>query len=428
MRLISLAARNLSRNRRRTAISLVALIVGVGVMIALRGFINGQQRTILENVVNGQLGSVQVHKAGYLANVLGSPLDLDMADTPELRAKIAAVRGVKAVAPRIAFGAMLAIPDKQVPDGRELTEDEKGKTSFFLATAIDPELELKVTPKKLDWMSQGKMFPAADAEQVLLNADFAKGVEAKVSAAGEQQPLEEWPALLAADRDGSLNGANVQLAGTVVVTTPGDKKFGYVPLKTAQKVLRMEGRVTEYAVAIDDFDASERVRDELRAALGPEYEVHTWFEILPFIKELVGTQDFIFGIVILIFLLVVLVGIVNVMLMNVLERVREIGTMLAVGMKRRQIVGLFLLEGMTLGLVGGVIGVLIGFLAVQVMGSLGINLPAPGSTTTSILHPFIGLPYMVRACFLATVGSGLATLWPAVRASRLRPVEALQSL
>ena len=89
MNLLSLAARNLARNRRRTLISLAALVVGVGAMVAFRGFINGQQRVILENIVFGQLGAVQVHKAGYLANVQGSPLTLDMADSPELRQRIA---------------------------------------------------------------------------------------------------------------------------------------------------------------------------------------------------------------------------------------------------------------------------------------------------------------------------------------------------
>src|SRR5690349_4380984 len=118
MGLMGLAGRNLSRNRRRTVISLVALIVGVGAMVSLRGFINGQQRAILDNVVSGQLGSVQVHREGYFANILSSPLTLDMEDTPALREKIRAVRGVKAVAPRIQFGAMISTPDKPVPEGR----------------------------------------------------------------------------------------------------------------------------------------------------------------------------------------------------------------------------------------------------------------------------------------------------------------------
>src|SRR3954468_4937875 len=104
MAILTLAARNLRRNRRRTAITLAALIIGVGVMVVLRGFINGQQRVIIENIVQGRLGVVQGHPKGYTQNVLTSPLNLDMADSPELRAKIAAVPGVTAVAPRIEFG------------------------------------------------------------------------------------------------------------------------------------------------------------------------------------------------------------------------------------------------------------------------------------------------------------------------------------
>ncbi len=429
MGLLSLAARNLLRNRRRTAMSLVALIVGVGAMVALRGFINGQQRVILENIVDGQLGSIQVHRTGYLANVLSSPLTLDLEDTPELRRKLAGVPGVKAVAPRIQFGAMISTPDQPVPEGREPTEDEKGKTSFFLATAIEPESERAVNPKKLEWVRAGQYF-APDAEgEVLLSAEFAAGVEAKVISSGAPRPAEaEWPALLAPSRDGSLNGENVVLSGTVVLSTPGDKKFGYLPLKTAQKLLRMEGRVTEYALAIDDLGDAHRVRDRVAAALGEGYEVHTWDQIFPFIKDLTGTQDFVFGIVTTLFLFVVLLGIVNAMLMSVLERVREIGTMLAVGTRRYQVVTLFMLEGVVLGAIGGALGVSLGFVAVQWMAHHGIALPAPGSTTESIIRPFVPASYLLRSFALATIGSGLATLWPARQASKLRPVEALQSL
>src|SRR5688572_26196733 len=131
MRLLSLAARNLLRNRRRTAISLVALVVGVGAMVGLRGFINGQQRVILENLIFGQMGAVQVHKTGYLANVQGSPLTLDLADSEELRRRIASVPGVAAVSPRIAFGGMLSLPDAAGAS----EEEGAGKTGFLQLTA-----------------------------------------------------------------------------------------------------------------------------------------------------------------------------------------------------------------------------------------------------------------------------------------------------
>lgn len=431
LQLLKLAARNLRRNRRRTLITLAALIFGVMVMVSLRGFINGMQNMIIENLVYGQAGAIQIHKAGYFENVLSSPLTLDMEDTPEVRQKILSVKGVTALAPRVQFGAMLSTPDKPLPEGetRELREDEKGKTSFFLATGIDPDAEQKVVPKRTTWLKHGgQMFASASDDQLVLNADFAKGMDAKViQKSSRPEDVAQWPALLAADRDGSLNGANVTVSGELLSVIPGDRKYGFVPLKTAQSVLHMENRVTEYALGVDPKADLGKVKSELQAALGPAYDVKTWDEILPFIKELTGTQDKVFGIITNIFLFVVLLGIVNAMLMSVLERVREIGTMLAVGMRRRQITLLFLFEGAVLGILGGAIGVLFGALIVTALNHKGVPLPAPGATTESIVRPFVPMLYLVRTLLFATVGASLAALWPAWRASRLRPVEALAS-
>ncbi|MBI3185445.1 MAG: ABC transporter permease [Myxococcales bacterium] len=428
MRLFGFASRNLSRNRRRTVISLVALVVGMGALVTLRGFINGQQRVMIENLVYGQFGVLQVHRAGYMANVLASPLGLDLEDTPELRERILSVPGVVAVSPRIQFGAMLSTPDRLPPgEEREPTEEEKGKTSFFLATAIDPEAERKVAWKRMEWVGAGRMFPAPDSDEIILNGAFAKGLRIEPEAEGAPRPpLEQRSALLAADRDGALNGENVVLGGALLSVMPGDKKVGLVPLGTAQRLLRMEGRVTELAVAVEPLEDAPKVAAALAAALGPSYEVHRWDELFPFFGEITGTADFIFGVISSIFLAVALLGIVNSMLMSVLERVREIGTMLAVGMRRRQVVALFLMEGAILGAIGGAVGVSLGYLVVRWLHRVGIHLPAPGATTESIIRPFVGLDYVAAALALAVVGAALATLWPAMRASALRPVEALQ--
>ena len=425
--LLTLASRNLTRNRRRTAISLVALLVGVGAMVALKGFINGQQHVILENVVEGQVGAIQVHKKGYLANVLSLPLTLDMADSPALRAKMLAVKGVKAVAPRISFGTQIATPDKVVQD-RELTEAEKGKTNFFLATGIDPALERVVAPVRFGWIAAGRFFEGVEAEEVVLNAEMASGMAVPLMPDALRRPArEEWPNLIGPDRDGTLSGAIVAVSGTLSSVLPGDRKVGLVPLGTAQKMLQMEGRVTEYAVGVDRFDDAAAVRDALAGALGEAYEVHTWDQVVPFIKDLMETQNFVLNLMSTIFLAIVLVGIVNTMLMSVLERVREIGTMLAVGMRRRQIISLFVLEGAILGVLGGVAGALAGLGLVAWLHHHGIALPAPGATTDSIVRPFVGAAFLVRSVGLAALGSAVAALWPAMRASRLRPVEALAS-
>ena len=430
MAILKLAARNLLRNRRRTAITLAAMIIGVGVMVVLRGFINGQQHMMIENIIDGRLGAVQVHKAGYVKNVLTSPLTLDLADSPELRAKLAAIDGVVAVAPRIEFGAMISTPDKAPPpeDGSPLPEAQQGKTSFFIAVGVDPKAEAKVTPRRHALVNQGRMFPNDDSEELVLNADFAVGLETAIHDPRQPlPPLEQRTALLAPDRDSALNGENVVLGGTFPTFSPGDKRVGLAPLALAQRLLRMEGRVTEYALAVQPIERADEVRDALKGALGPEYEVHTWAELFPFIKSLTGTQDFIFSVISGVFLSVVLLGIVNAMLMSVLERTREIGTMLAVGMRRRKIVGLFLAEGLVIGLIGGLLGVAIGLLVVTWLHHVGLPLPAPGATAPSIIRPFVSNRFLISAAIGTPLGAALASLWPAWRASRLRPVEALQS-
>ena len=354
--------------------------------------------------------------------------DSDMADTPELRKMIQDTPHVAAVSPRIEFGAMVSTPDKRPPpeDGSMLPEAEQGKTSFFIATAVEPENEARVTPRRSSLVKVGRMPPLPDSPELVLNADFALGLDAKLHEAGSPlPPLEQQLALLAGDKDGALNGENVVLGGTFPSFSPGDKRVGLVPLVIAQRVLRMEGRVTEYGIAVDSLAEADAVKDALQAKLGPDYEVHTWSELFPFIKSLNGTQDFIFSIISAVFLAVVLLGILNAMLMTVLERTREIGTMLAVGMRRKQIIRLFMLEGAVIGTAGVMLGLAVGLALVTWFNHHGIPLPAPGASVDSIVRPYVTTRFIVGIFAGTPLGAALATLWPAWRASRLRPVEAL---
>lgn len=430
MALFKLAVRNLQRNRRRTVITLAALVFGVAAMIGVKGFIRGFRGNIIENQVQGVIGAVQVHKKGYLANVLGSPLTLDMADTPQLRTAMASVPGVTAVSGRIDFGAQFSTPDKKPPpeDGSDLAEADKGTATFLMVTAFDPEVEKQVTPARWRWVTsaRGHMVAHADAPDVVLNDDFAHSLKVEPAAPGAPlPPVEQQYALVTADRDSSLNGENVMVTGTFGSVTANDRRVGFMGLATAQKLLRMDGRVTEYALALGPTADAAQVKEALQAKLGPEYEVNTWDERIPFLRDLVMMQDLVFNIVSNIFLFVVLLGIVNAMLMSVMERVREIGTMLAVGMRRRSITRLFVMEGLVLGAVGGLVGTLAGVFLVWWLDHMGLKIPAPGARVPAIIHPNLEALFVVRTFVQAVAGTALAALWPAWRASKLRPVEAL---
>jgi putative ABC transport system permease protein len=419
MRLIALAFRNVARNRRRTAMAVFAVGIGVASLIALRSFISGQQEVFLQGLVHGHLGAIQIHRQGYLDSLDRLPLTLDMPDDQALRSKLLSVRGVTGAAGRILFGAMLS-----TPGGEELTE---GKTAFLMLTAIEPRAEQVVCPQRFHWIGRGKVFRSSSDRELWLNSDLAASVGVPWTQDPVHSPEREWPALLASDRDGTLNGEAVAMTATLLSTLPGDRKVGYVPLEVAQRLLRMEGRVTEYALAVQSLDQIPRIREELQTLLGTTYEVHAWYELVPWLKGLFSNMELTFAITTGLLLLVMLSGILNAMLTNVFERQREIGTLMAFGTRRTQVVLLFMIEGAAMGVLGGIVGVLLGSSAVLSLHSRGITLPIPGSDIPAVVIPELHLSILVISFLLAALGSAAASLWPAFRASRMRPIEALSA-
>jgi putative ABC transport system permease protein len=408
--LIRIAIRNVARNRRRTLITLGALFVGVGVMVSMRGLLNGLQRALVTNVAEGQTGAVQVHRAGYMANVLSTPLTLDFA-VADVLPRVLAEPGVTAAAPRINFAGMVSAGDE---------------TLFMAALAIDPALERRVTPLREKTLEPGgRFFDAGNRDGIVLTTDLARSVG--IGLGGEAS-------LLSPDRDGALSGEPAHVAGLMNLGLPGEKKIAMVPLALAQKLLKMDGgagssaagaRATELAVAVSPIERADAIAASLRAHLGPKYEVHTWSDVAIFVKQAMQRQNFVISLIAYAFMLLMLLGVANTMLMSVIERTREIGTMMAVGVRRSKILALFVVEALAIGAAGGTAGGLAGLGVVTLLGRRGISFSFPGSRVPFTLTPFMTTTYLVQIILMATAGAGLFALYPAFRASRLRPVQAL---
>jgi putative ABC transport system permease protein len=204
-----------------------------------------------------------------------------------------------------------------------------------------------------------------------------------------------------------------------------NKRVMTVPLAAAQELLGLQGQVTEYALAVDDLSRLDDVAAAVRSALGPGYEVHTWDQLQPFVRDLLRRQVVIFSVVGAVLIVIVLTGIINTMLMSVFERVREIGTMLAVGVRRWQVLVLFLFEAAVIGLMGGAGGAILGRVGVALIAVKGVQLPI---SKGALLRPEIQPSFVALAVILAVLGALGAALYPAYRASRLNPVDALRSL
>lgn len=403
--LARLALRNVLRNRRRTLITLAALLIGVGVMVSIRGLMNGFQRSLTEGVISGQTGALQVHKKGYLKNVLASPLTLDVPATPEFYSKIKAVAHVTAVAPRIMFAGMVNLGEE---------------TIFITMQAVDPALEFQVCPLRKGTIVDGGRFKDGSVKDAMVvTTEMDKALKAKAAL------TKDPPALLAPDKEGQLSGENVSLVGTLALNGPGERKLGLVRIDVAQRLLKMEGRATELLIAVDNVDLIPQIKADLQKALGSEYEVSSWDEIAKFVVEARTRQNVIVQVVAVVFLLLMLLGVANTMLMSVIERTREIGTMMAVGVRRGKIVALFLYEAAFIGALGGAIGAAAGSLVTAWLNVRGLEVTAPGSNVPFVMHPFVEPGYIAQVVLVAAVGALLFALYPAWRASRLRPVEAL---
>jgi putative ABC transport system permease protein len=402
--LIRIALRNVLRNRRRTLITFSAILLSIIATVSLRGLANGMVTAMQSAVVMGQTGALQVHRAGYRKSTGGSSLDLDLPSDSAFLDRIRRVPGVRAVSARIAFGGMVNANDT---------------TSPALFSALDPVGELRVCPQRDRIATEGRAFIDGEREAAVLTPELVRTLGLH---------LGQKAALLTNDKEGSLTAVDLPVIG--VYGQPGlplpEKKLGFVPLALAQEILHMPGRATELIVAVDDLAAVNRVKAAIAVVVGPDYEVSTWSELVPFVKDGVASWRFMSNLFTSIFMVVALLGIVNTMLMSVLERTREIGTMMALGVRRRSILVLFLLEAAVLGCMGGLLGCALGGVLVFRIGQTGLHFHIGASTLH--VHPFVDLGFFLVALALATAGAVIAAIWPALRASRLRPVTALASV
>jgi len=243
--LFRIAFRNVLRNRRRSLITFSAVFLALGIMVSIRGFLNGLQATIRESVVLGQTGALQVHRKGFLKSV-NATLDQVIPSDAEFLRKITSVPGVKAATARIMFGGMANANDT---------------STAAMFTAMDPVQELIVCPRRNEMIYRGKSLKDSSPIAAILSPELASNLGVK---------LGQRATILTSDRDGVMNALDFDFVGEY--GQPGlplpDKKLGFVPLSFAQELLRMEGKATEIAVALHRFEDAERLKPVLQEALG----------------------------------------------------------------------------------------------------------------------------------------------------------------
>lgn len=312
-RLPSLAARNVGRNRRRSVITGLTLVVGVAMVIVVRGVTAGMTDLMTADAVLGRIGAAQVHRTGFVDNIDAVPTKLNLPYTDELKQKILSTPHVTAVTGRIQFQGLVSNGVNQ---------------TMFIGRGQDLEHETEVCSRAKTTVKVGELLARGDRSAATLGYELAESFGTRPGQTVSVQTQSPG---------GRANAMDLEVKGLTTSNFPFEnKRVVTVPLATAQDLLGLQGRVTEYAVAVDDLKNLDGVVAELKAKLGEGYEVHGWKDLQPFVRDLLSRMNFILTLVGFVLFVIVLTGIINTMLMSVFERVREIGTLLAVGVKRRQ--------------------------------------------------------------------------------------------
>jgi len=408
-----LAFRNVFRNRRRTLMTLLMVGGGVAGLLLAGGYFAFMTRGLREDTIRDGLGHLQIFTADHFKRDEVRVLDTGIENWRQVAASVGSAPHVRGVAPRIEFYGMVSNGIKAVG---------------FMGSAVDPDKEKNLgfaehlsssAGRDLSAQSNGDARSSGDIE-ALIGAGLAKSMNVKEG---------DGLTLLAMTSDGALNGVDVQIVGIVKTgIAEMDARFLRITLPAAQRLLQSD-RVTNLVVGLDSTDNTDAVYTALAPRLNglpQQMTMKKWIDLATYYNQVHTLFNGIFLFMGLIVFLMVLMSSVNTLLMAMLERTREIGTMLAMGTPRAWIVALFMLEATLLGLLGAAAGVAGGNLFGSLLNAAGLHMPPPPGYTVHIPFRVLHVPaLMIGSSLMVVVSLALASMLPAIRASRLQITEAL---
>jgi putative ABC transport system permease protein len=408
---LKLATRNLLRYQRRTLLTALLIMLGVVALLLFVAAAGSFKQTMVGSITDSMLGHLQVHRKGYTASMDNLPLTMSLQPkaVEKVEERLKADPAVAAYSKRVKLGAMFS----------NFTEN-----SSIRLNGIDAAAEDAAVPALRQRITEGnKTGPLVEPGKVLVPALLARGMKVK---------LGDSVVLVATNASGSVNGKTFIVGGILEgITGPGGRD-GYIDIKDARELLRMDkDEVMEVAVRLKNIDQLSAAQKRLTSALEtirnkedkPATELHTWAELSPFanIVKMIDMMTFFIRVMLV---AIVLVSVMNVMLMAVYERIREIGTLAAIGTQPSKLMAIFLSEGLLLGLAGALAGVALSYAVVAALNVWPVVFSFGREQIT--LLPTLAAGEVLGVLGLAVLVSGLASLQPAWRAARMDPIQALR--
>lgn len=414
--LVDMAWRNIGRNRRRSLMAVISVTIAILCIVMMQGMVGGILDSLVRNYTRNETGHIRIATQSFEDRTRFMPIDTYLQDPGALVTKLKAdpilAPQLDAIAPRIRFGVLLS-------------HDGNNKSAFGMAG--DPSVEKDLL--LLDRSIQSGGHALQGPRELVMGSKLAADLKYKVG---------DTVSVMARGSDYALHLRKFTLVGVFASGIAAlDNKVFMVGLEDAQQLLRMGSGVQQLIIMLKDHHQSDAVAERIQSILGASDGTPGALLATPWTKigDTYSLVTFAGSLYNMIFMIIALLGaiiIANIMMMVVMERRKEIGILRAMGLKRREVLALFLLEGSFLGLIGSLTGATVGMLFNLYLHNKGIDFSTMnmgGSMPLDNIIYFAISPGMwLRSVVLGTVIASLIALLPSRRASQLRIVEAIKSV
>lgn len=405
MMLVKIAWRNIWRNRNRSLVLILSIVMGIWAGAFIMAFYWGMSKSQVEDSIHQNLSHLQIHHPEFKNDYDPS---LEIAEAATLKEKLENDTRVAAVSNRAIGVAMASSANKS-----------SGVTIF----GIDPVSEEAVTGLK-EKIIEGAYFETGKHNQVVVGNKLAEelkiGIRNKIICTFQ-------------DMDGDITSVAARVVG-IYKTRNARLEEGYMYM-LHDDLAGLQGKdalVHEIAILLNDEEQVLAVQDMLMTDY-PNLQVESWMDLSPELRMMVESFNQYMYIIIGIILLALLFGIINTMLMSILERVKELGVLMSIGLNKTRVFLMIMLETMFIALIGGPVGLLLAWSTVQLTNKSGISLAAFSEGLEQfgynpMVYPELGLSAYLNILLMVLIAALIAAIFPAMRALRLKPVEAIRKI
>lgn len=400
--MFKLAFRNIFRNRLRTALTLAAIVTGVAAIIISGGFVEDVFVQLRESTIHSRIGHVQIFRKGYIEYGRREPSRYMIEQLDEVMDAVRSIPHVEAAMARLNFSGLA----------------NNGRTDLpIIGEGIEPAKEERLGTATT--MIAGSSLRDTD----MLGAMIGEGV----AAALRLRP-GDFATLMVNTAEGALNTFECKITGIFrTFSKEYDDRAVRISLPAAQELLFTQS-VHSIVVLLGDTATTDVATETLRGRLEPlGYEVKPWYELADFYQKTEALYRRQFGALQSIILVMLVLSVASTINMVVYERTGEFGTLLALGLRQRQIFKLVLLENALLGLLGGLLGMGVGVALATLISGIGVAMPPPPGSNIGYVATIRLVPWvLLSAALTGALAAVTAAVLPARRASRLLIVDALR--